>query len=252
MSERSDPAPRASSQRRIATCHSKISFLKSRKGRELSQAKDIVTTNRTSNHKEAMRPIETPPPSKEARPYLKGSCFCQKIRFNTLSPPTSISFCHCITCRKLSSNPFIAFGTFHNEAVHLTAQDANSIAQNIILKEYSDIAKRGFCRECKSQLFMKYHCKPDETHLCLGLLDDEPFMTRDMYTQDQWRSIPKEHIFLRTAMMSTLWGLGGLPLDDGVPDELRHPDFDESFAARLQDWERKGKPRRDDVRMGPF
>ena len=79
----------------------------------------------------------------------------------------------------------------------------------------------------------------------MGLLDDEqrPGAAEDMRRLWLWRAIPKEHIFLDSAKMSTLWGLGGLPLDDGVGDEHRHDGFDASFVRRREEWERRGRPR---------
>lgn len=221
---RSSPA----NTRKIAAYHSKISYLRRKQESRIKMTSTLEF-------------------SKEAKPLLCGSCQCKKVGFRILSPPRAISFCHCITCRKLSSNPFLAFGNFDNNAINFTIEGGTSVDESIILRQYSDIAKRGFCRDCNSQLFMKYHCTPDKIHLCLGLIDNEPYMNKNLYVDGQWRSISKEHIFLRGAEMSTLWGLGGLPFDDGTPDDCRHAEFDEGFTKRLQEWEQNGRPERDDV-----
>ena len=37
---------------------------------------------------------------------------------------------------------------------------------------HSSIAVRGFCQNCCSPLFMKYHCRPDLTRVALGTVDE--------------------------------------------------------------------------------
>ncbi|KUJ16111.1 uncharacterized protein LY89DRAFT_74967 [Mollisia scopiformis] len=187
----------------------------------------------------------TPKPlSKGPSPIvLRGSCLCGMIHLESKMLPESITICHCLECRKASSNPFLTFGLFHNDFIqwymaqpHGSRKDLHGdLSKGIKLTYYSDIATRGWCPRCGTPLFMKYHCRPDGTSITMGLVDDEHIVG----------SMPpvKEHIFLGD---KAVWW--NVPLDDGT---ARYQGFNEPFTRRLLEWSAKGRPQRLDMPPAP-
>jgi hypothetical protein len=124
--------------------------------------------------------------------------------------PEAVTICHCLECRKAASNPFLTFGLFHNDYVQWTLTDAHDtkpllgdLTEGVKLTYYSDVAVRGWCPNCGTPLFMKYHCQPDGINITLGLVDDTLLASE----------IPpaKEHIFLGDK--AVWWNLAA---DDGT------------------------------------
>ncbi|KAI1455327.1 Mss4-like protein [Annulohypoxylon moriforme] len=174
---------------------------------------------------------------------LRGSCLCGTVRLESKMLPESITLCHCVECRKASSNPFLAFGLFHNDYIQWSIASSSGtkplhgdLSEGIKLTYYSDIAVRGWCHRCGTPLFMKYHCRPDGTSITMGLVDDRNVV-------GQMPKI-KEHIFLDEKV--AWWDI---PSDDGTS---RHEGFNEYFTRRLKDWSAKGRPQRLDIPPPPF
>ncbi len=80
-----------------------------------------------------------------------GGCLCGAVRFEISGPLRDVVNCHCTMCQKLHG----VFGA-HSKAM----KNNISITEDRGLKWYrtSEIAQRGFCRECGSSLFWQ----PDE------------------------------------------------------------------------------------------
>ena len=76
---------------------------------------------------------------------------------------------------------------------------------------------------------MKYHCRPDVTHVAMGTVDDGSVVGEIVK--------PCEHIFLKEK--AVWWKFSDD--DDGI---ARHDGFDETFQRRFEEWEAKGSPRR--------
>ncbi len=75
-----------------------------------------------------------------------GGCHCGAVRYEVIGPLRDVINCHCSMCQKSHGN----FGP------HSKARKVNiTITKNTGLAWYktSDIARRGFCRECGSGLF---------------------------------------------------------------------------------------------------
>ena len=92
-----------------------------------------------------------------------GGCLCGAVRFRVSGPLRDVVNCHCGMCRKLHG----VFGA-HSKA----GKDNIEIVEGRGLTWYrtSEIAQRGFCRECGSSLFWQ----PDEqdaTGILAGALD---------------------------------------------------------------------------------
>ncbi len=93
----------------------------------------------------------------------KGGCLCGAVRYEVKGPLRDIVNCHCSMCQKIHGS----FGP------HTKASKENiSITNNDGLAWYktSEIAQRGFCRECGSSLFWQPF-KMDATGILAGSLD---------------------------------------------------------------------------------
>ncbi|KAJ9665052.1 hypothetical protein H2201_004918 [Coniosporium apollinis] len=114
---------------------------------------------------------------------LAGGCRCGKVRYTASVSPSPISYCHCQTCRKLSGGPYMPFIDVPSSAV--------KFAESTALRIYSatEEAERGFCCECGSPIFMKYHNEPDRIGLLMGSVDDDRWDEK-LHTQEA-------HIYLR-------------------------------------------------------
>ena len=80
--------------------------------------------------------------------YLKGSCLCEGVKFETHGFHRDVHNCHCIQCSK----------THGNYAAYTSVQKSNiNFLKNNTLKWYksSKRAKRGFCKKCGASLFFK-------------------------------------------------------------------------------------------------
>ncbi len=92
-----------------------------------------------------------------------GSCLCGAVKYTFEEPARPIIACHCIQCRKQT-------GSFmHSSAVD---NDKFHIVETRGLKWYraSDMAARGFCGECGSNLFWKPD-KGNYTSFTAGSID---------------------------------------------------------------------------------
>ena len=167
---------------------------------------------------------------------IRGSCSCGSCVYIGTMLPLSITFCHCIDCRKNSGAPFLSYGLFHNSALRWTGSHPGKaapikISPSHVKTSNEPIAVRGSCAECGSQLFMKYHCRPDGTSVVMGIVDED--------SVSGILPAPKEHIFLSEKAQ---WF--ELAHDDGLQ---RHQSFNESFQNRFETWIRLGCPKRPDL-----
>lgn len=161
---------------------------------------------------------------------MSGSCSCGTIRFSSSTSPIRSTVCHCITCQKLSGNPFMTFGLYHNAAITWHGLDSADASAGIRLNA-SELCCRGFCQRCNSPLFMRYHCRPDATSIPLGLIDQ----VQDGHSV----APPVEHIFLEDRQT---WL--HIPLQAGVE---MHQSFNPPFQKRIEEWIRRGSLLRRDL-----
>ncbi len=75
-----------------------------------------------------------------------GSCHCGAVRYEISGPMREVIGCHCTQCRK-STGHFVAATSVDLE--HFKIVDDSGLHWF----RSSDVAQRGFCRECGSNLF---------------------------------------------------------------------------------------------------
>lgn len=94
-----------------------------------------------------------------------GGCLCGAVRYEVKGPLRNVVNCHCSMCQKLHGN----FGS------HTKARKVNiKVTKDDGLAWYktSDVARRGFCRECGSSLFWEPF-NLDATGIIAGSLDGQ-------------------------------------------------------------------------------
>jgi hypothetical protein len=76
---------------------------------------------------------------------LSGGCQCGAVRYRLDAEPFDANVCHCRMCQKASGGPFMAFASVGRDAFHITRGEIASFRS-------SEIAERGFCRDCGTPL----------------------------------------------------------------------------------------------------
>jgi len=79
-------------------------------------------------------------------PEATGGCLCGAVTYRITGPMRRVVYCHCTQCRKTSGH-FVAATAVRHDQLQLTEESGLAWYRS------SDIAKRGFCRDCGSSLF---------------------------------------------------------------------------------------------------
>ena len=92
-----------------------------------------------------------------------GGCLCGAVRYAVSGPLRDVVNCHCSMCQRLHGN----FGP-HSKArkVDITITETNGLAWY----KTSEVAQRGFCRDCGSSLFWEPF-ELEATGIIAGSLD---------------------------------------------------------------------------------
>ena len=92
-----------------------------------------------------------------------GGCLCGAVRYEVVGPLRDVVNCHCSMCQRLHGN----FGP-HSKArkINITVTKDDGLAWY----KTSEIAQRGFCRNCGSGLFWEPF-ELDATRIIAGTLD---------------------------------------------------------------------------------
>jgi len=93
-----------------------------------------------------------------------GGCLCGAVRYKVSGPLRDVVVCHCSMCQKLHGG-----SGAHSKA--LTADIQITRDKGLAWYRSSEIAQRGFCRECGSSLFWQPF-EQDATGILAGSLDD--------------------------------------------------------------------------------
>ena len=92
-----------------------------------------------------------------------GGCLCGSVRYEVKGLLRNIVNCHCSMCQKLHGN----FGP-HSKVLKTNIKITNDIG--LAWYKTSEVARRGFCRECGSNLFWEPF-DLDATGIIAGSLD---------------------------------------------------------------------------------
>ena len=92
-----------------------------------------------------------------------GSCLCGAVAFEINGPLADAHACHCTQCRKQTGNYWISSHVADADLKYTRRDGLHWFAS-------SEYAKRGFCKDCGSNLFWKKN-NSNTTSVCLGSID---------------------------------------------------------------------------------
>ncbi len=151
----------------------------------------------------------------EAGPEVTGGCQCGAVRYRLKQPPHKVSVCFCRMCQKAVGNYFGAFASSRIVDVVWTRGRPTIFAS-------SEVAERGFCRDCGTPLSFSYPGM-GTLSLAVGSLDDAA-------------AFPPSHAYGvegRAPWFDRLCRLDGSRTEDDIaPEEMpayrsrQHPDHD--------------------------
>ncbi|WP_096512182.1 GFA family protein [Pseudomonas izuensis] len=78
----------------------------------------------------------------------QGSCLCAAVSYELLTPPKSVSHCHCSQCRKGHGAAFASYGSVPRKSLRILGG-----ATSIKTYASSETVLREFCETCGSTLF---------------------------------------------------------------------------------------------------
>ncbi len=166
--------------------------------------------------------------------HFGGSCACQRITYESRCFPTSVSACHCITCRKLSGAAYQCYAdveskkvTFYDKQEHLRYEGLPTDDRGgIVFVRFSKVGERAYCKKCYTPLAMRYKHQEHIIAMTLGSVDEERIL--DGKVREALR--PSTHIF----MSQNAWWCQP---KDGLPQRER---FGGDFEERMMAFEGKG------------
>jgi len=94
-----------------------------------------------------------------------GGCLCGAIRYEVVRPFTSVSVCHCRSCRLASGAPTVSWFVLPRTGFRWLQGSPKSFAS-------SPPVKRGFCGECGTQLTYEHTDSPREIEVTTMSLDE--------------------------------------------------------------------------------
>jgi hypothetical protein len=92
-----------------------------------------------------------------------GGCQCGAVRYAFEGAPENVHLCHCRMCQKAVGGPFAVICPVAKSAFRITRGEVAWFAS-------SDVARRGFCRDCGTPLFFDYPHDPG-LGVLVGTLD---------------------------------------------------------------------------------
>lgn len=92
-----------------------------------------------------------------AEVWQVGGCLCGAVQYELSAKPKWTALCHCESCRRAASAPIVAWMGFSPDQVRWSGERA--------FFKSSEIALRGFCAKCGSQMSFESTRWPGEIHL---------------------------------------------------------------------------------------
>lgn len=96
---------------------------------------------------------------------MQGGCLCAAIRYQVDGTPSSISICHCRSCRLASGAPAVSW------FVVLRTQ-FKVVSGALTIHQSSRPVRRGFRRTCGTQLTYQHESAPHTIELTTASLDE--------------------------------------------------------------------------------
>jgi hypothetical protein len=146
-----------------------------------------------------------------------GGCQCGAVRYAVEGAPDNVHLCHCRMCQKAVGGPFAVICPVRKSAFRVTRGEIAWFAS-------SDVARRGFCRDCGTPLIFDY--PHDQGIGVLAGTLDRPDLVPPVIQYGTETRVP---------WFDHLPGLPGQPIDENDPEGViqrvratnhQHPDHD--------------------------
>jgi hypothetical protein len=111
---------------------------------------------------------------------VEGGCLCGKVRYRAAGPPRGITICHCVTCRRASGAPLVAWSGFAADRLTFTRGEP-------AIYRSSPGVERGFCGQCGTQLTYRRQDAADTIDVTIASLDDPEAIAPEDHTWVQNR-----------------------------------------------------------------
>jgi hypothetical protein len=98
-------------------------------------------------------------------PVATGGCQCGKVRYALYVAPENSHVCHCRMCQRATGGLFAALAGAPKAAFAWTKGEPAFF-------ESSNLAKRGYCRDCGTPLSFTYNLPEARFYVTIGSLDD--------------------------------------------------------------------------------
>lgn len=95
---------------------------------------------------------------------MNGGCLCGAVRYEASRPPIEVYYCHCRVCQRAFGNVVATWAQFAADSVRITRGEPRFYRS-------SDVARRGFCRSCGTQLVVIGFEADEPIAIAVGSLD---------------------------------------------------------------------------------
>ncbi|MEL6299654.1 MAG: GFA family protein [Pseudomonadota bacterium] len=117
---------------------------------------------------------------------LKARCYCGATEIVASTVPASVSYCHCIDCRRITGAPVAALAAFASDRVAITGPEKSAKVQG------TDFG-RTFCADCGSPIAFRGDYAPGQVFLHISLFDDAVRLVPTLHSYES-RRLPWLHI----------------------------------------------------------
>ena len=121
----------------------------------------------------------------EGRVAVRGGCLCGAVRYEVAGPFSSISVCHCRSCRLASGAPVVSWFVLPSSQFRWLKGRPKRFAS-------SPPVKRGFCARCGTPLTYEHADAPGEIELTTLSLDEpnEVAPTKEIWLSERVAWMP--------------------------------------------------------------
>ena len=117
---------------------------------------------------------------KNAPVPITGRCYCGGITLSAQESPQTVTYCHCVDCRRITGAPVAAFAAFG-------ARDVWASPGWPAPRSFAPGVTRWSCPDCGSPLGAAFDYLPGQIYIPLGLIDQAPNLPPEIHAHEQRR-----------------------------------------------------------------
>jgi hypothetical protein len=122
---------------------------------------------------------------------MRGACLCGGVRFEVTEPFSTVSYCHCTSCKKLSGGVGTVSGRARTSAIRVLAGE-----ELLTTYQPSEGTAKTFCSVCGSNLFGGGWPESETASVRLTTLEESPTRGPDahLYVRSvaPWETLPDD------------------------------------------------------------